>query len=125
MSSEIIALIILIGSLIGMVVIIWRKLPILAELPEEVKNSRENLFFWLKNKIVSRSFIKDFNFPLFLQKILSKIWVFVLKIENKVASWLQKLREKSQKQKNFEDDKYWQKLKNLTNNKTGKKKKSN
>jgi hypothetical protein len=112
MSFEIIALIILVGSLTGMALIIWRKLPVLAELPEKIQEPGESLFLRLKNKVANLSFIRNFSFALFLQKILSKIRVLTLRIENKTADWLQKLREKSQKKKNFDDDNYWQELKN-------------
>lgn len=114
MNFEIAALVTLLGSLVGMGVIIWRKIPVLAELPEEAQAPRENLFLRLKNKVAGISVIKNFNSLAFLQKILSKIRVLTLKIENKIADWLQKLREKSQKKKNFENDKYWQELKNST-----------
>ena len=124
MSFEVIALIILFGSLIGMGIIILRKIPAVAELPEISSEHKQNLFSRLKNKITNIHFVKEFNFLLFLQKILSRIMVLTLKIENKVASWLQKLREKSQKQKIFEDDNYWKRLKNLSVNKSDKKSKT-
>ncbi len=111
MIFEIIALIILLGSLIGMGVIIWRKLPVLVELPE-ITELKENLFLRMKNKILDIPFIKNFSFELFLQKILSRIRVLTMRTENKTAAWLQKLRQKSQEKKNFENDNYWQELKN-------------
>jgi len=36
-------------------------------------------------------------------------------VENKIASWLQKLRERSLKEKNLENDNYWEELKKPTN----------
>ena len=116
MSFEIIALIIFFSSLIGMAVIIWRKLPVLVELPEAAEEQKENLFLRLKNKVADIPFVKNFSFELFLQKILSRIRVLTMRTENKTAGWLQKLREKSQKEKNFQNDNYWQELKNSTNN---------
>jgi hypothetical protein len=57
---------------------------------------------------------KDFSFEAWLQRILSKIRVLVLKIDHKTAAWMQALRERA-KQKNFlKNDQYWQKLKKLT-----------
>lgn len=122
MSFEITALIILLASLIGMGIIIYRKLPVLAELPEVTQEPRENLLLRLKNKIYSISFVKNFSFALVLQKILSKIRILILRTENKVASWLQKLRAKSQKKNNFEKDNYWQDLKNSKSQENKKKK---
>ena len=126
MSFETAVLTVLLGSFIGMGVIIWRKIPALAELSEEAKAPGENLLLRLKNKIGSISVIKDFNFLAFLQKILSKSRVLTLKTENKIGSWLQKLRERSQKPNNFQSNSYWQELKNLPSSKAdGTKKRKN
>ncbi len=114
MGFEIAALIILLIGLIGMGVIIYRKIPVLAELPETSAQAKENLLVRLKNKVFNISFVKNFSFALFLQKILSKIRILTLRTESKTADWLQKLREKSQKKKNFDNDNYWQELKNST-----------
>lgn len=121
--AQIIALIVLILSALGLGVMVWRKIPVLAELPEVSEGPREGLWLRLKNKIFNLSFIKDFNFLAFLQKILSKFRVLTLKTESKTADWLQKLRQKTQKQDNFKNDNYWQELKNSTNNKANKKNK--
>lgn len=121
--AQIIALIVLILSALGLGVMVWRKIPVLAELPDVPEGSREGLWLRLKNKIFNLSFIKNFNFLAFLQKILSKFRILTLKAESKTADWLQKLRQKTQKQDNFKNDNYWQELKNSTNNKANKKNK--
>lgn len=113
---ELIITIILIGSILGMAMIIYRKIPVLVELPEIVEGKiKENFLLRLKNKILSFSPLKNFSFEIFLQKIISKVRILTLKIESKTAYWLQQLREKSQKKKSLEKDNYWQKLKNLKN----------
>lgn len=115
---ELIALIILICSFFGMVIIILWKIPVLVELPEKIEETpRENLWLKLKEKIKNIPIFKSFSFEIFLQKMLSKVRVLTLKIENKIAFWLQKLREKAQKKKNEENDHYWKKLKKLIKSK--------
>lgn len=120
MSYEIVAIIILVGSLIGIGVILFRKIPVLVKLPD-YSSSNVLIFFpvkWCKNlkeKIKNISFFKSFSSEIFLQKILSKIRILSLKVENKIAFWLQKLRERSLKKKNLENDNYWEELKKPTN----------
>jgi len=108
--AELIAAITLIGSILGMVIIIFRKIPVLAQLPEISPSPGFNARI---RKILERIRItKHFKLPpfeIFLQKILSKIKILTLKIETKTESWLRKLREKTQKKK--ENEKYWQELK--------------
>ena len=117
---ELIATIILVGSLLGMAVILFRKIPVLVKLPDY--NSSNTLVSlpvkWCKNlkeKIKNISVFKSFSSEIFLQKILSKIRVLSLRVENKIASRLQKLREKALKKKNLENDNYWEELKKPTN----------
>lgn len=114
---ELIATIILVGSLLGMAVILFRKIPALAELPE-VSAERFNwkgTFLGLKEKLKILNPFKSFSSEIFLQKILSKIRILTLRTENKTANWLQKLREKALKKKNLENDNYWEELKKPTN----------
>lgn len=121
MSYEIVAIIILGGSLFGMGVILFRKIPVLAELPDVLPQKEEGkLFLKLKEKIKILNPFKKFSFEIFLQKLLSKIRILTLKTENKTFNWLQKLREKSQKKKFKENDNYWEELKKSTNQETRK-----
>lgn len=92
-----------------MAVIIFKKIPVLVDLPEIVER-REPLGLKLKEKIKELNPLKNFSYNLFLQKVLSKIRILSLKVENKTFHWLQKLREKSKKV----DENYWEKLKKLT-----------
>ena len=111
---ELIAQIILVSSLIGMGVIIFRKISQISELPE-IPNKfdlKKNLLK-LKEKIKILNPFKNFSPEIFLQKILSKIRTLTLKVENKITNWLQKLREKSLKRKNLENDKYWEEVKKM------------
>jgi len=111
---ELIATIILFFSLIGMVVIVFRKIPVLAELSEIPGGFDFKIkILQIKKKIKNSEYFKLPSFEILLQKVLSKIRILTLKTENKVSVWLQKLREKSKKKK--ENDKYWQKLKKSIN----------
>lgn len=115
---ELIVAIILISSLTGIVVILFQKIPVLAELPEIIeKPKKKNFISKLKERIKNLPVIKSFSSEIFLQKILSKIRILTLKVDNKTFSWIQRLREKSKKKKSKDDDKYWQELKNSINKK--------
>ncbi len=109
-----IAIIVLSFSLIGMGVILFRKVPVLTELPEVSGGFGFKIkFLQIKEKIRNSKYFKLLSFEVLLQKVLSKIRILSLKAENKISIWLQKLREKSQKKK--ENDKYWQELKKSIN----------
>jgi len=109
---EIIAIIILVSSLSVMGIIIYRKIPLLLELPKTVSvqfNWKERL-----TKIKDVPPLKDLSFEIFLQKILSRVRILTLKTDSKTSSWLQRLRERSQKNKIKEKDNYWEKIKKST-----------
>jgi len=111
---ELIATIILFGGLVGMGVILFRKIPILVQLPETPSGQSFGARFRkILEKVKITQHFKLPSFEIFLQKILSKIKILTLKIETKTESWLRKLREKTQKKK--ENEKYWQELKKSIN----------
>lgn len=105
-----IATIVLIFSLMGMALIISRKIPILLSLPEIVLEE-ENLTSKLKRKIKELNPFKNFSYEMFLQKTLMRIRILTLKTDNKTFNWLKKLREKYQKNKIKKDDNYWEEIK--------------
>ena len=107
---ELFAIVILIIGLMGMSVIIVRKVPVLTELSaQEIRGP--GVFGRLKDKIKNNGALKTFSGELLLQKILSKIRILTLRTDNKTSSWLMKLRQKSAKKKsNFSAD-YWKKIK--------------
>lgn len=97
---ELIATIILIIGLIGMTVVVFRKIPVLVGLPpQEIEGSRA--LGKLRNKIRNNGTIKSFSLLLLLQRILSGIRVLTLRTEKK-------LRQKSIENK-FSDD-YWKRI---------------
>ena len=107
-----IAIFIFFVSFFGLVFIVIKKIPQLREIPENIQDVREKNFYQkIKNK-VSEEFKKTFSkisLESFFHKILSKIRIINLKIENKIANYLQQLREKQKRKK--ENKSYWQKLK--------------
>jgi len=115
---ELIAIIILLCSVVGIGVIIFRKIPILVELPEVSPRKKRQKVpgFFQKGieKIKKIGPFKSFSFEIFLQKLLSKIRILTLKTDNKTSSWLQKLREKTKKNKSKENDNYWEEIKKST-----------
>ena len=105
-------LIILIGSLVGMGIIVFRKIPLLLELPEAALPQ----FNWQEPLIKIKNFLpfRDFSFEIFLQKILSKIRILTLKTDSKTSNWLQRLRKRAQKKKFDENDNYWEEIRKST-----------
>ena len=108
----IIVSIIFLLSLIVLAVIIFRKIPLLLQMPETepFRFSWQGLLISIKDSLP----LGNFSFEILLQKILSKVRVLTLKTDNKTSSWLQKLRERGQKKKFDEDDNYWREIKNHT-----------
>ena len=104
-----IATIIFFVSLIGMGVIIFRKIPALAELsPQEIKPGSLRGF---REKIKNNKTLKFFSGELLLQKILSGIKVLTLKTENKTSDWLANSHRRLLKKKDKFSDDYWKKVK--------------
>lgn len=110
---EIIIIIILITSILGIGIILFRKIPILAELPE-IPEEKISIISKLKEKIKILNPFRNFSYEIFLQKILSKIRILSLKTDIRTFNWLQKLREKIKKKKLKENDNYWQEIKKST-----------
>jgi hypothetical protein len=112
MNSNLISLIILAVSFLGLVFLVFKKIPALAALSGETSPVGENGFFSkIKNGVKNAPGIKSFSPEIFLQKIISQIRVLSLRADHKTANWLKQLREKTQ-QKKLDDGDYWQDLKN-------------
>lgn len=108
--SELIALIIFFIGLIGMGVIVFRKIPVLVELsPQLVKE--QGVWKRVRSKIKNRKALESFSTESLLHKTLSGFRVLILKTDSKTSEWLGKLRQRSlKKKKEFADD-YWEKVK--------------
>jgi len=112
---DLIFLIIFLTSLVGIGVIIFRKIPLLTELPVSDAASHFNLqaLAGQIKKIKNLNPFKGFSTEIFLQKILSKISILSLKTESKSSNWLKKIRAKAKMRKNL-DANYWEEIKKST-----------
>jgi len=106
---ELISGIIFLISTIIVGVIVLRKIPILKGMPEVV--SEKSLGAELGEKIKGAPGIKNISFEMMLHKTLSKVRILTLKTDSKTSTWLQQLREKSQKKKLGENENYWKEVK--------------
>ena len=106
---ELFAIIILFIGLIGMGIIMARKLPVLAELSTEKIGGLGSLE-GIKRKVKKLNLLKVSFGEILLQKTLSKIRVLTLKTDSKTSAWLSKLRQRSIKKKESFSDDYWKKI---------------
>lgn len=114
---ELILTIILVCSLIGTGVILYRKLPVLAKLPETPLKLKGPFVLKIKNGVKNLPGAEKFDYELYLQKVLSRIHILNLKTENKTRTWLEKLRQRNNRKNNHNNDKYWEELKKAKNGK--------
>ncbi len=123
--AGLIATIILFSSLSGMAVILFRKIPVLVELTSIPEKEQEGLFLGVKRKIKELDFFEIFDFKNFLQKLLMRIRILTLKIENRINKPLEGLHQKERIKNDvsFSKDNYWKEVKEF-NNKKNKKPKS-
>ena len=102
--AEIIATIIFIGSLCGMAVICYRKIPALESLSVEDEARRNVDFSGAAEKIKQVNPMRFTCFEKFLKKFLLRVRIFNLKIENNVNYLLKKAREAREKKNDILDD---------------------
>lgn len=109
--TEAIALLIFLIGLVGIIAMIYRKIPVLAEYDLE-SAKREGLFAGIREKIKDKvAFRAISSGETILLKLLSKTRVVALKAENQIGHWLSALRQKSiEKEENFREN-YWEKIK--------------
>jgi len=69
----------------------------------------KSTFLKVKEQIEKLNPFRGFSLEIFLQKILTKIRIIALKIENIAIYLIQKLRIRIEKRKNI--DKYWRNIK--------------
>ncbi|MFH1820424.1 MAG: hypothetical protein ABH805_00660 [Candidatus Nealsonbacteria bacterium] len=98
-------------GLLGTIVILLRKAPLLSAMPE----SNEALSKILGSKIKEGSKnipgVKDFSYEPYLHKALSKVRVFSLKTDRKTSALLDNLRQRNQQKRSSTRDNYWEELK--------------
>ena len=99
--GQFINLLITLGSLGGIAFILYRKIPLLLNLPaERTKEAKQSLV----------SFVKAAAQEKVLDKTLAKARTLASKAEAQTGEWLEKLRKKSkEREKEFEES-YWEQL---------------
>ena len=108
-----IATIFLLIGLSGMGVIVFRKIPLLADLPISEKIFQESLPSKAIRKFREFDPCEIFNFRNLLKKFLLKFRILTLKIENKTSALLENIRQKERSKDNSlfgSADNYWQEL---------------
>jgi hypothetical protein len=125
---DLILAIIFLGCTISIGAIVARKMPALAQIKslpqiaEQKTGWSAAIRLWivlrLKQVPLFREWLKDFSYTNFLQKLLSKVRVMTIKLENKTGSYLEKLRlQAKEKQEAAVSDNYWSDIKNIIKNK--------
>jgi len=94
---QLIFFLIFIISFLGILYMLWKKIPVLVGLP-----LRQRKKIKIKNPLINISFERN------LHKSLSFSRILILKIERNISNCLQKLRAKKIEK---EKDNYWQELK--------------
>lgn len=89
---------VLIVSFLVLVVMLLKKAPELANI-EVPLEKRDNIVLFFYKKVIEIPFIKEFSWNKFLQKILSKTRILILKTERIIGDQLHSLRKRSEKKK--------------------------
>ena len=108
---ELIFTIVLLISLIGVGVILFRRMPDLVSLPEQPILLQKVVIFKIKQGVRRLPGIRGFSYEIYLQKVLSRIRVLTLKTDSKTSGWLERLRQRQTKNNGSNNDKYWEELK--------------
>jgi hypothetical protein len=112
MSFNEIAKIVSFFSFLGMLIIIFRKIPVLVSLPEiKEEGERKSRLSLLKEKIKKINPFKKISYETFLEKMVYKIRLLSLRTDNKTFQLLQDLKKKALEKKKRLDDNYWQEIK--------------
>ena len=100
----------LVCSLFGLGFIVYKKIPLLKELPEIKPEDSylKKLFLNLRDKINIRKYLPS---KAFWEKAVLKIRILAQKVENKTIAWQQRLKEKSERDQKNKD--FWDDLKKL------------
>jgi len=102
---ELFFLLIFISSFLGIVAIFVRKIPLILSF----EPPKEDVISKLKEKVKNLVEISNnFSFEIFLQKLIRRIRILSLKIDNLTLKWLKKLRKKYSEGKK---DNYWDNIK--------------
>jgi len=111
MTNNLISLLIFLASILVLSFIVKRKIAVLAEI--SAVSSGKGIIKKKTEEFFSRvsSAVKNFPTEMLLQKVLSKIRILTLKLENKTGNCLSRMRQKALIKRNNLASDYWQKLK--------------
>jgi len=94
---ESIIAIIFIVSLLAVMFVLYKKLPVLSSLPKNGTTGIKEHHYFLHIEKKVKDFFLFFEKQILLHKFLSFLKVAVLKIETKIDGWLHKVRKNAQK----------------------------
>ena len=117
MKFESILQIILFASSIGLVGIIFKKISVLRNLPDnyfQTSEKKQEFVLRLKTGIKKHNPLKKLSYETVLEKILTGINMVSLKVGNKASGSLQELRQSTKERKLRENDNYWEEIKKST-----------
>ena len=93
---QLIATIIFLGSVLGIVFILYKKIPVLVELPKNGDHGLSKGKFILKIENRTKEIYALFSKQIILHKFLSWVKVMTLKAEIKIDTLLHRIRKKAQ-----------------------------
>ncbi len=111
------ALIIFLISFTVTLVIVVRKIPVLVKIPQTSSPGSfgiKDIASKTHQEIKKSGLFQKVSPEKILHRTLSKVRVLTLKTDHKTSSWLQRLREKSQKKKFGSSDNYWKQIRKMT-----------
>ncbi len=109
--GQFINLLITLGSLGGIAFILYRKIPLLLNLPPDPPAAREGA----KQSVVSR--LAGQVQEKILDTTLSKARALASKTETQTSEWLDRLRKKSEQKKEEFQESYWEQLRKKSQDK--------
>ena len=104
--GQVINLLIVLGSLGGIIFILYRKIPLLLALPQE----QVKMGNFIKEGIQKITSSQTFKPEKIIDTTLSKARTLVSKTETQTTQWLEKLRKKSDQHKEKFSESYWDRL---------------
>ena len=94
--AQLIAIIIFLGSTLGIVFILYRKVPVLVELPKNGSHGLPKMKFISKIEDKTKDVYSLFSKQIILHKFLSWVKVMTMKVELKIDYLLHGIRKKAQ-----------------------------
>lgn len=95
-------------GLIGMAMILYRKIPLLRELEAPERQRSRGLVEKIRKRIRKIPLFFSRNQEILLQRTVSKVYIWALRIASQASLWLENSRKNSQARK--EGARYWDKV---------------